>query len=174
LLFSKAILSITIRNGSAQGDDLMASPLTLILPVIPGTNLETLAATLGQHNEQLDAALKSIGTVHYARILLLDASTSSLQPGGNSSDSYKIAVITEFDGSFNAYIQDFVSQVGPIFDALLQFVVGGQALIPVANNVAAFEAFISLNDASEHAPNTNLFQAYTATVQTILASLPPS
>jgi hypothetical protein len=150
----------------------MASPLTLLLPVIPGTNPQTIGAALQSVNSKLDAALTSIGTVHYARILLLDASTPNLQPSGKSSDSYVIAVITEYDGSFDAYIQDFVSQVGAIFDALLQFVVGGAAVTPVANNVAAFEAFVAQNDASQHAPNTNLFQAYTATVQQILASLP--
>jgi hypothetical protein len=150
----------------------MANPLTLILPVIPGTNLQTMAETLAQYQPQLDAALTSIGTVHYARILVLDASTANLQPGGASTDSYKIAVITEYDGSFDAYIQDFCTQVGPVFDALLQFVVGGAALIPVANNVAAFESFVALNDASQHVPNNTLYQAYTATVQQILASLP--
>jgi hypothetical protein len=150
----------------------MANPLTLMMPVIPGTSLQTLAGALEQNGPQLDAALKAIGTVHYARTLLLDASTPNLQPGGNPGDSYLIAVITEYDGSFDAYIQDFVSQVGQVFDALLQFVVGGAAVTPVANNVAAFEAFITLNDASQHQPNTSLFQAYTATVQTILASLP--
>lgn len=149
----------------------MASPLTLLLPVIPGTNPQTLATTLGQHNAQLDAALTSIGTVHYARILLFDTTSPNLQPSGNPNGSYIIAVITEYDGSFSAYIQDFVTQVGPIFDALLQFTVGGAALIPVANNVAAFEKFIADNDASQHAPNTALFQAYTATVPQILASL---
>lgn len=150
----------------------MASPLTLMLPVIPGTNLATLSETLGQSNSELDAALTSIGTVHYARILLLDASAPNLQPGDKPTDSYVIAVITEYDGSFPAYIGDFVAKVGPIFDALLSFVVGGQALIPVANNVAAFSDFIALNDASQHQPNVNLFQAYTATVQEILANLP--
>jgi hypothetical protein len=150
----------------------MASPLTLLMPVIPGTSLDALAETLAKNNAALDAALVSIGTVHYARILLLDASTPNLQPSGNPNDSYIIAVITEYDGSFDAYIQDFVAQVGTLFDGMLQFVVGGSALIPVANNVAAFEAFITQNDASQHAPNTGLFQAYTATVQTILASLP--
>ena len=155
----------------------MASPLTLMLPVIPGTSLETLAETLGQNQATLDAALTSIGTVHYARVLLLDASAANLQPnlsGGNPNASYLFAVITEYDGSFDAYIQDFVSQVGSVFDALLQFVVGGAAVTPVANNVAAFEAFVTANDASQHQPNTGLYQAYTATVQTILASLPPS
>jgi hypothetical protein len=141
------------------------------MPVIPGTSLTTIAATLQQYQPQLDAALASIGTVHYARTLLLDASTANLQPGGKTGDSYVIAIITEYDGDFNAYIQDFVSQVGTVFDALLQFVVGGSALIPVANNVQAFEAFITLNDASQHEPNTGLYQAYTATVQQILAAL---
>jgi hypothetical protein len=150
----------------------MASPLTLLLPVIPGTNPQTLGATLQQVQPQLDAALTSIGTVHYARILFLDASTPNLQPAGKPGDSYVIAVITEYDGSFDAYINDFVSQVGAIFDALLQFVVGGPAITPVANNVAAFQAFIALNDASQHAPNNNPFyQAYPATVQQILASV---
>jgi hypothetical protein len=150
----------------------MASPLTLMLPIIPGTSLQTINQTLAEYQPQLDAALKDIGTVHYARVLLLDASTPNLQPSGNPSDSYLFAVITEYDGDFNAYIQDFVSQVGVVFDALLQFVVGGAAILPVADHVAGFEAFITQNDASQHAPNTGLFQAYTATVQEILANLP--
>lgn len=149
----------------------MASPLTLLMPVIPGTSPEVIAVTLAKYQPVLDAALTSIGTVHYARTLLLDAATPNLQPGTEAGAKYVIAVITEYDGSFDAYIQDFVSQVGTVFDALLQFVVGGQALIPVANNVAAFEAFITANDASEHQPNTGLYQAYTATVQQILAAL---
>ena len=150
----------------------MASPLTLIMPVIPGTTPQALATALAQYSPQLDAALKGIGTVHYARTLLLDASTPNLQPGATPSNSYRLAVITEFDGSFEAYIGDFVAQVGPIFDALLQFVVGGAAVTPVANNVAAFGAFIALNDASQHPPNPGLFQAYTATVQEIIANIP--
>ena len=57
-----------------------------------------------------------------------------------------------------------------MFDALLQYVVGGPELIPVANNVNAFTAFVALNDASQHAPNQGLFQAYPQTVQQILAA----
>jgi hypothetical protein len=147
----------------------MANPLSLLMPVLPGTSLETIATTLGQHGPQLDAALASIGTVHYARTLLLDRSNTNLQPGTASADSYVIAIITEYDGSFDDYIFAFVKQVGPVFDALLQFVEGGAAVIPVANNVAAFEAFVTAYDASQHAPNTGLYQAYDFTVQKILA-----
>lgn len=157
----------------------MASPLTLLMPVIPGTSLQAIAATLAEYEPTLHQALTSIGTVHYARTLLLDRSTANLQPTGQASDSYVIAVITEYDGSFDAYINDFVAQVGTVFDALLQFVVGGKALTPVVNNVAAFQAFIAQNDASQHLPNNGggtkddngLYQAYPYTVQTILAAL---
>ncbi|WP_313916817.1 hypothetical protein [Tahibacter sp.] len=153
----------------------MANPLTLLMPVIPGTSLQTIAETLAQYQPELDSALASIGTVHYARTLLLDASTANLQPGAETNAKYIIAVITEYDGDFSAYIQDFVSQVGKVFDALLQFVVGGAAVIPVADHVAGFEAFITLNDASQHQPNTGLYQAYpNTTVQQILAAFPPA
>ena len=149
----------------------MASPLTLMMPIIPGTNLTELAATLAKYQSQIDSALTSIGTVHYARFLLLDRSTANLQPGGASSDQLVLAVITEYDGSFQAYIGDFVSQIGDVFNALLAFVVGGAAVTPVQSNVNAFMAFVTANDASEHQPNEGLYQAYTATVQQILAAL---
>jgi hypothetical protein len=148
----------------------MASPLTLLLPVIPGTNPALIGANLLQVQPLLNAALTSIGTVHYARIMLLDRATPNLQPSGNPNDSYVIAVLTEYDGSFDAYIGDFVDKVGQIFDALLQFVVGGQALIPVANNEAAFQAFIQQNDASQPLTEHPFYQAYAATVQQILAA----
>ncbi|HEX2079258.1 MAG TPA: hypothetical protein VHG08_16145 [Longimicrobium sp.] len=149
----------------------MASPLTLFMPVIPGTNPETIAATLAQYQQQLHDALTSIGTVHYARTLYLDLSQPNLQPvSATSQGPFVIAVITEYDGSFDAYIGDFVAQVGDVFNALLQFVVGGQALIPVQSNVAAFTAFIEKNDASQHFPNTSMYSAYPQTVQQILAA----
>ena len=147
----------------------MASPLTLLMPVIPGTSPQTIAAALASSQSDIDKALTSIGTVHYARFLLLDRSTPNLQPGG-SSDQLVLAVITEYDGSFNAYIGDFVSQIGDVFNALLAFVVGGSAVIPVQSNVNAFMQFVTANDASQHQPNEGLYQAYPQTVQQILAA----
>lgn len=111
----------------------MASPLTLLMPVIPGTNPQTIAAALAGAQAEIDKALTSIGTVHYARFLLLDRSTPNLQPGG-SPEQLVLAVITEYDGSFDDYIGDFVSQIGDVFNALLQFVVGGAAVTPVQSH----------------------------------------
>jgi hypothetical protein len=151
----------------------MASPLTLLMPVLPG-QIQTIIQALGQFQSQLDTALASIGTVHYARMLVLDANTANLQPAQNPDDNFVLAVITEYDGSFEAYIGDFVAQVGPVFDAMLPYVVGGAAVVPVANNVAAFQAFVTANDASQHAPNTNMYSGYPYTVQQILAAGIPS
>ncbi|WP_150131016.1 hypothetical protein [Janthinobacterium sp. LM6] len=152
----------------------MANPLCLMMPALPGTNPTAIAATLLEYQPKINTALTTIGTVHFARFTLLDRSQPNLLPNlqsAGTSDSLIIGVITEYDGNFNDYIEDFVGQLGEVFDALLQFVVGGKALIPVANHVAAFEAFITANDAAQHVPNNGLYSAYPQTVQKILASV---
>lgn len=152
----------------------MANPLCLMMPVLPGTNPISIAAALQEYQTKINTALTEIGTVHFARFTLLDRSQANLLPDVSkmtTSDTLIIGVITEYDGNFNAYIEDFVAQLGDVFDALLQFVVGGKALMPVANNVTAFEAFITANDAAQHTPNTGLYSAYPQTVQKILASV---
>ncbi len=151
----------------------MANPLCLMMPVLPGTNPISIAAALQEYQTKINAALTDIGTVHFARFILLDRSQANLMPNlgsGGPSDTLVLGVITEYDGSFNGYIEDFVAQLGEVFDALLQFVVGGKAVMPVADHVAAFEAFITANDAAQHLPNTGLYSAYPQTVQQILAS----
>ncbi|MBR7635655.1 hypothetical protein [Janthinobacterium lividum] len=151
----------------------MANPLCLMMPALPGTNPTAIAATLVEFQAKINAALTEIGTVHFARFTLLDRSQPNLLPNiqsAGTSDSLIIGVITEYDGNFNDYIEDFVGKLGAVFDALLQFVVGGKALIPVANHVAAFEAFITANDAAQHVPNNGLYSAYPQTVQKIIAA----
>ena len=59
---------------------IMPNPLTLMMPCLPGTNLIAVAATLKEAQPQVDIALAKIGTVHYARFLMLDRSQATLQP----------------------------------------------------------------------------------------------
>jgi hypothetical protein len=169
-----SIKSVPNKNCNKKGN-IMANPLTLMIPVLPNTKWEDIAVTLATAQTQIDAALLSIGTVHFARFLLLDSSNPNLQVkianAGMPSDTLIIGVITEYDGNFNAYISDFVAQLGDVFDELLAYAVGGAALVPVKNNVAAFQAYIMENDASQHLPNTTLYEAYPQTVQIILASV---
>ena len=150
------------------------SSLSLFMPVLPGTTMISIIETLVKAQPAIDKALTAVGTVHFARFLLLDRSQPSLIPNlaaaNKPSDTLIIAVVTEYDGSFDAYINDFVAQLGAVFDALLGFTIGGAALVPVANHVDAFLAYITANDASQHVPNKGLYAAYPQTVQLILAA----
>ena len=148
----------------------MANPLTLLMPLVPNTDPTAIAKVVSTNQAAIDAALTSIGTVHFARFLVLDASVPNLQPSGESTDTLVLGVITEYDGDFDAYISDFVNKIGFVFDALLPFVVGGSVLVPVAQNLNAFTAFVQKNDASQNPAEPALYSAYPFTVQRILAN----
>ena len=151
----------------------MANPLTLLMPVIPGTDPNEIVKTLSVYGLELYVALNSVGTVHYARALMLDRSSPNLQPTVEdkkvvSKGPFVIAIITEYDHDFDRYIHDFVVKVGRVFDALLQFVPGGKEVTPVAQHEDAFGRLLAENNVP-----SLLFQAYTATVQEIRDSVPP-
>jgi hypothetical protein len=155
----------------------MANPLTFIMPIAADADVETLLADLGKSQVQVDLALKEVGTVHFARFVLFDASSPYLLPctsGPLGSGPFCLSVITDYDGSFDAYIEAFVRWLGPIFDTLLSFSADGTQLIKVKDNVAAFEAYITAHDASQQPPNSNigLYSAYPWTVQQIEANAP--
>ena len=155
----------------------MANPLTLVLPVENG-RLLALQQALAGSDTTIDAALAKLGTVHYARSVLIDASSPNLAPSATSSGPFMLMIITEYDNPFDQYIQQFVEQIGPVFDLILPFIVGGADVVPVEQNVVGFQQFIAQNDLSQvplpgGAPNGALYSAYPQTVQAILQKFPP-
>ena len=148
----------------------MANPLTLLMPLVPNTNPLVIAQTVASHQAAINVALTSIGTVHFARFAVFDASVPNLQPSGKPGDNLVLGVITEYDNDFDTYIADFVNKIGFIFDALLPFVVGGPPLVPVASNLVTFTAFVKANDASQAPGAPGLYSAYPYSVQQILAN----
>lgn len=148
------------------------SPLTLIMPLMEGADLGKLQQLLVEQRSAIDAALGAVGTVHYARFVVFDASSANLQPSPSSKGPFKLAVITTYDGDFDTYIQDFVQQLGDVFDALLEFTTDGAGLVPVKDNVAKFTAWIAANDSSQQPPTNqfSLYAAYPYTVQQVLAA----
>ncbi|HWC27007.1 MAG TPA: hypothetical protein VG474_10530 [Solirubrobacteraceae bacterium] len=87
-------------------------PLTLVMPVKPGEGeklrqkIEEVAAAPGN---PIETALNTVGTVHFARFVLLENDT-------------RLAVITTYDNDFDTYVNDFIDVMHKVFNTLLQFV----------------------------------------------------
>ncbi len=152
----------------------MAYPLTLVLPLKASADLSALGHLLGKGRDGLDQALTLLGTVHFAQFLVLDASTTSLQPSPGSQGPYKLAVVLSYDGELATFIKDFVDYAGTEFDKLLDFTAEGAVMTPVKGHLAAFAAFVADNDASQHLPNSQaaMFNAYQFPVELIVADMP--
>src|SRR5260370_42678931 len=91
------------NSDSTFGRRLMASPLTLLMPVLPGITPQEIFAGMSQDGPQVDAALNNIGTAHFARTLILDPSAPNLQPSPKST-SFVLGIVPEIDGRFADYI----------------------------------------------------------------------
>jgi hypothetical protein len=142
---------------SRAADAPVQSPLTLVMTVKPGDR-EMLRAkvhglqALPPEKNPVTAALNEIGTVHFARFVLLDED--------------RLAVITTYDGDFESYIMDFVDYIGPVFDDLLQHMVDAPEL-PVEQHRQEFLAYVRKYDLTCVPP---FYSAYPArTLQDILA-----
>ncbi|WP_434628160.1 hypothetical protein [Chromobacterium sp. CV08] len=148
----------------------MANPLTLLLPIRADADAASLAAAIRDKQPRLRQALAAIGTVHYARLMLLDRAAPNLQPGPEPSDRQVLAVIGEYDGPLERCALDLAREAGAVFDPLLRFVDGADALLPVAKHPQDFAAFVRANDATPR--DAGQYQAYVATAREIMAALP--
>jgi len=151
----------------------MAHPLTVMLPLDPSKNVAELLTRVAANQDALFGALSCVGTVHFARFILFDRSKADLRPafgpdGSLGEGPFAFGIITEFDGDFDLYTQQFVDQIGFLFDLGLSFTIDGQALIPVQEHLEEFAAYLKEHNLSVHPPNQGLFNAYELTVKQIL------
>lgn len=151
----------------------MPNPLTLLIPIAETVQPLEILQTIAQNQSTLNQALGVVGTVHYARFVLLDRAKPNLQfdpksPSANTGQLV-LAVITEYDGDFSTYVKAFVKQIGKIFDALLAFSADGTQLIPVEQNADAFVDYVKRNDTSTVQPT--LFAAYPYSVNQIIGEI---
>ena len=70
--------------------------------------------------------------MHFARFVFLENNT-------------KLAVITTYDGSFEDYINEFIDEIGDVFNALLAHMSDASPL-PVQQNRQAFLDYVRKND----------------------------
>jgi hypothetical protein len=137
------------------------SPLTLVMTIKSAQNHRELVALLTRmqsappDKNPIWVALNKLRTVHFARFVFLENNT-------------KLAVITTYDGSFEDYINEFIDEIGDVFNALLAHMKDAPAL-PVQKNRKPFLDYVRANDLRAIEP---FYSAYpTATVLDIQAAL---
>ena len=128
----------TATNAAPELPKPVQNPLTLIMTIKSTEDYEQLNALL-HHIQSLPPtenpiaiALNKIATVHFARFVFLENNT-------------KLAVITTYDGSFEKYINEFVNEIGDVFNQLLSHMAGAPTL-PVQENRQEFLAYVKAND----------------------------
>ncbi len=112
------------------------TPLNLILPIKKGSAPALKALLTGvtaRPDKPVEHALTALGNVHHAQFVFLE-------------DDTRLGVLTWYDGPFDDYILSFVEHIGGIFNAVLQYVEGADAIIPVEFHRDAFLAFIASHD----------------------------
>ncbi len=109
--------------------------LFLVLPLKTPAQMGALLSTIQGVAGTVHAALRDLHYVHFARFV----------PAPDGSALY---VVTEFDGdldtyeaSMQSYLMDFVVTLGPVFDAMLDFVAGAPRL-PVQQYPRDFIRFV--------------------------------
>ena len=134
--------------------------LTLVMCIKTPQAYQELKALLDQiqglppDRNPVVLALNSLRNVHFARFVFLNKT--------------HLAVITTYDGTFEAYINEFIDAIGDVFNQLLARMDGAPPL-PVQKNRDAFLAYVRANDLP--AVGT-LYSAYPkATVLDIQAAL---
>ncbi len=137
------------------------SALTLVMPIKPGEAAEQLrqalqaVQSLPRDQNPIMVALDKLGTVHFARFALLENDT-------------RLAVITSYDGDFDSYINDFINEIGDVFNALFSFIDDAPPL-PVQSHREDFMRYVREHDAGAIPP---FYSAYpTATVLDIQDAL---
>ena len=140
------------------------SPLTLVMKIKSPQDFEILKGLLNKiqsappDKNPVWVALNALHNVHFARFVFL-------------SDNTQLAVITTYDGTFEAYINEFIDAIGDVFNLLLQHMDGAPAL-PVGSNRKAFLKYVQDHDLRGIEP---FYSAYPqATVLDIQAALSDS
>lgn len=120
------------RTWSMAPSDNVQQTMNLVMPLRSTSPVELakLANSVSSVTDVLSTGLDNIGTVHVARFDVV---------GDN------LCMISVYDGDFATYIRDFIVSIGPVFDALMEYVVDPPPT-PVEVNVDAFIDWVDEHD----------------------------
>lgn len=153
----------------------MVNPLTCVLPLRPSVEPAVVLGVLARLNTRTQAALDAVGTVHFARFVLLDSSADNLSPRlDGTGGPYKLAIVTSYDGDFDKYIRAFAAYLPDVFGEILAVTADWphDTDLSTGANVDAFVEYVRTHDLAQITPNRELsmYRAYETPVTEILAS----
>ena len=102
--------------------------LNLVMPLKSPAQMPALLQLLQSAQPDIQAALRSLRYVHFARFL-------------PSPDGTQLMTITTYDGGLSSYTMDFVAVLGDVFTAVLRFIRDAPPL-PVQRHPREFLAFV--------------------------------
>lgn len=118
---------------AAQPGDNVQRMMNLVMPLKDTSPIGRARAALAvaQNTDEIYAGLNNVGTVHFARFVLV---------GDN------LCMFSVYDGDFTNYIRDFIATIGSVFDGVVALVEGGDAVIPSEQHVEAFIDWVHAHD----------------------------
>lgn len=128
------------------------NPLTLLMKAKSPQDYTALrqivehVQSLPPEQNPIVAALDKIANVHFARFAFLDPD--------------RLAVITTYDGGFDSYINEFINELGAVFDGLLAHVQDAPP-VPVQTYRKEFLDYVRANDLRCVGPFYSAYPTYT-------------
>jgi len=118
---------------SVQPSENVQRMMNLVMPLKDKSAIGRAEAALAiaQNVDEIFAGLDNVGTVHFARFLLIG--------------DY-LCMISVYDGDFTNYIRDFIATIGSVFDAVMALVQGGEAITPSATHIDEFIDWVHAHD----------------------------
>jgi catalase len=118
---------------SVQPSENVQRMMNLIMPLKDKSAVgrANAAAAIANNVDEIFSGLDNVGTVHFARFLLIG--------------DY-ICMISVYDGDFTNYIRDFIATIGSVFDEVMKVVEGGDKLSPTTRNIEAFIDWVHDHD----------------------------
>ena len=118
---------------SIQPGDNLQRMMNLVMPLKDKSAVGRAKAALAiaQNKDEIYAGLDNVGTVHFARFVIVDNN---------------ICMLSVYDGDFTNYIRDFIATIGSVFDAVVGLVDGGEEVIPSEHNIEKFIDWVHAHD----------------------------
>lgn len=126
------VLPARYDGSGASLEPQVQNALNLGLRLKNPAQMPALLETIAANQQTVDNALASLHYVHFARFL-------------PTPDYSVLQVVTSYDGDLQSYLMDFVNVLGPIFNAILDFIEGAPRL-PVERYPQEFVDFVTTNN----------------------------